>query len=52
MKNIKTKIIYFFLGALIMFALDLMSNFNSSIEKGINRESKKAQGKIENMFKQ
>jgi hypothetical protein len=51
MKKIKTKIIYFILGALLMFVLDMMFNFNNSVEKAINRESKKAQQKIENIFK-
>ena len=51
MKKLKTKIVYLILGAIIMFFLDMMFNFNNSIETAIERESKKAQSKIENIFK-
>ncbi len=51
MKNLKTKLIYLILGALIMLILDMLFHFNNSIETKIDRESKKAQRKIENIFK-
>ena len=51
MNKIKTKIVYFLLGAIIMFLIDIMFNFNNSIEAAIDRESKNAQRKIENIFK-
>jgi hypothetical protein len=51
MKKLKTKIVYMLLGAIIMFVLDMMFHFNNSVEAAIDRESKKAQRKIENIFK-
>jgi hypothetical protein len=45
------KIIYFLLGMLFMLALDMIFQFNNSVEKGVNREVNKAQRKIEDTFK-
>ncbi|NQU52963.1 MAG: hypothetical protein HQ522_10540 [Bacteroidetes bacterium] len=51
MKNFKNKIIYFLLGVLLMFILDVIFHFNNSVEAEIDREANKAQRKIENIFK-
>lgn len=47
----KNRIVYFLIGALLMFVLDMVFHFNNSVEKGIDREANKAQRKIENIFK-
>lgn len=43
--------IAFVLGMLLMFVLDMVFHFNNSVEKQMERETKKAQKKIENIFK-
>lgn len=50
-KNLGGKILFFILGVLAMFALDMIFQFNNSVEKGINRELNKAQQKIEDVLK-
>jgi len=45
------KILYFILGMIAMLALDMIFQFNNSVEKGVNREINKAQKKIEDTFK-
>jgi predicted membrane channel-forming protein YqfA (hemolysin III family) len=49
--NTKTSLIYFLLGMLVMFALDLIFHFNNSIDTQLKREMDKTQNKIENIFK-
>jgi hypothetical protein len=49
--NIWFKIIYFLLGMLVMLVLDMVFQFNNSVEKGVNKELNKAQRKIEDTFK-
>jgi hypothetical protein len=51
MKNFKNKIVYFLLGALFIFILDMVFHFNNSVEAKMDREANKAQRKIENIFK-
>lgn len=51
MKGLRTKIIYFLLGMILMFILDMIFHFNNSVEAKIEREANKTQGKIENIFK-
>ncbi len=51
MKQIKNKIVYLLLGALLMFVFDMVFHFNNSMEKAIDKEANKAQRKIENIFK-
>jgi len=50
-KNLGGKIIFFILGMLVMLALDMIFQFNNSVEKGISRELNKAQQKIEDALK-
>jgi len=50
-KNWGGKILFFILGMLAMLALDMIFQFNNSVEKGINRELNKAQQKIEDALK-
>jgi hypothetical protein len=50
-KNWGGKILFFILGMLAMLALDMVFQFNNSVEKGINRELNKAQQKIEDALK-
>ena len=50
-KIFKSKFIIFLLGMLFMLVLDMIFNFNNSVEKKINREFNKAQQKIENAIK-
>ncbi len=50
-KIFKSKIIIFLLGMLVMLLLDMVFNFNNSVEKKVNREFDKAQRKIENAIK-
>jgi hypothetical protein len=45
------KILYFILGMLVMFVIDMIFQFNNSFEKGLDNELNKAQQKIENIFK-
>jgi len=47
----KKIIIAFVLGLVVMFVLDMIFHFNNSIETEMNRQSKKAQKQIENIFK-
>jgi len=49
--SIWLKIIYFVLGMLVMLVLDMIFQFNNSVEKGVNKELNKAQRKIEDTFK-
>ncbi len=49
--NTKTHLIYFLLGMVVMFALDMVFHFNNSIDTKLKREMDKAQDKIENIFK-
>jgi uncharacterized membrane protein YuzA (DUF378 family) len=49
--NIWHKILYFILGMAVMLVLDMVFQFNNSVEKGMNRELNKAQRKIEDTFK-
>lgn len=49
--NLWHKILYFILGMVVMLVLDMVFQFNNSVEKGVNREFKKAERKIENVFK-
>jgi len=49
--NIWHKILYFILGMLVMLVLDMVFQFNNSVEKGVSRELNKAQQKIEETFK-
>jgi cell division protein ZapA (FtsZ GTPase activity inhibitor) len=50
-KNWGGKILFFILGMLVMLALDMIFQFNNSVEKGISRELNKAQQKIEDALK-
>jgi hypothetical protein len=50
-KNLGCKILFFILGMLVMLALDMIFQFNNSVEKGISRELNKAQQKIEDALK-
>lgn len=50
-KNMGGKILFFILGMLAMLALDMIFQFNNSVEKGISREINKAQQKIEDALK-
>lgn len=50
-KNWSGKILFFILGMLVMLVLDMVFQFNNSVEKGINRELNKAQQKIEDALK-
>ena len=50
-KNLGGKILFFILGMLLMLVLDMIFQFNNSVEKGINRELNKAQQKIEDALK-
>lgn len=45
------RIVFFLLGMLFMFVLDMVFHFNNSVEKQMQRESSKAKKKIENIFK-
>ena len=45
------KIFYFILGMVVMLVLDMIFQFNNSVEKGVSREINKAKGKIENAIK-
>ncbi len=45
------KVLFFILGMLVMLGLDMIFNFNNSVEKGVTRELNKAQQKIEDTFK-
>lgn len=45
------KILYFILGMLVMLVLDMIFQFNNSVEKGVTREINKAQQKIEEKLK-
>ncbi len=52
MKNSGKKVIIaFIIGMLLMFVLDMVFHFNNSVEKQVDRETKKAGKKIENLFK-
>jgi hypothetical protein len=46
-----SKILFFLLGMLAMLVLDMIFQFNNSVEKGIKKELNKAQQKIEDAFK-
>lgn len=50
-KSSKNPIIFFLVGMAVMFVLDMIFHFNNSVEKQIQRETNKAQKKIENIFK-
>lgn len=50
-KNWGGKILFFILGMLAMLVLDMIFNFNNSVEKQLNRELNKAERKIEDVFK-
>ena len=50
-KSTKNAFIFFLLGMAAMFVLDMIFHFNNSVEKQIQRETNKAQKKIENIFK-
>ena len=47
----KKVLIAFFLGMGVMFALDIVFHFNNSVKTQIQRETNKAQKKIENILK-
>ena len=49
--SFKTAVIYFLLGMVVMFVLDMIFHFNNSIETQLKREMNKTQNKIENIFK-
>ena len=49
--NFWIKVLYFIFGMLVMLGLDMIFQFNNSVEKGVSRELNKAQKKIENTFK-
>jgi len=49
--NTKTALIYFLLGMLVMFVLDMIFHFNNSVGTQLKRELNKTQDKIENIFK-
>jgi len=51
--NSSTKkiIVAFVIGLVVMFVLDMIFHFNNSVETEMQRQSKKAQKKIENIFK-
>lgn len=49
--SLKNTVIFFFLGMIVMFVLDMIFHFNNSMEKQIQRETNKTQKKIENIFK-
>lgn len=49
--NLWHKILYFILGMLVMLVLDMIFQFNNSVEKGLNRELNKAQKKLEETLK-
>lgn len=50
-KSFGGKILFFILGMLAMLVLDMIFNFNNSVEKQLNRELNKAERKIEDVFK-
>ncbi|RKD92257.1 hypothetical protein [Mangrovibacterium diazotrophicum] len=45
------RILFFVLGMIFMFILDMIFHFNNSVEKEMQRQSQKTQKKIENIFK-
>ena len=47
----KKLLVAFVLGMVLMFVLDMIFHFNNSIETEMQRQSKKAQKQIENIFK-
>lgn len=49
--NLWHKILYFILGMIVMLGLDMIFQFNNSVEKGLNRELNKAQKKLEETLK-
>ena len=49
--NTLQKIVFFLLGMIVMLTLDMIFQFNNSVEKGLTRELNKAQHKIEETFK-
>ena len=49
--HFKTALIYFLLGMVVMFVLDMIFHFNNSIETQLKREMNKTQNKIQNIFK-
>ncbi len=50
-RSTKTSLIYFLLGMVVMFALDMVFHFNNSVNTKLKREMDKAQDQIENIFK-
>jgi hypothetical protein len=51
MKGIKNKIVYFLLGVLFLFILDMVFHFNNSVEAELDRGINKTERKIKNVFK-
>ncbi len=49
--NFWGKILYFIVGMLFMLGLDMIFQFNNSVEKGVTRELNKAQKKIEDTLR-
>lgn len=49
--NTWNKMLYFILGMIAMLGLDMIFQFNNSVEKGVTRELNKAQRKIEDTFR-
>lgn len=50
-KSIKTAVISFFLGMLVMFVADMYFHFNNSVEAELKKELKKTERKFEEIFK-
>lgn len=50
-KSTKAVVISFFLGMLVMFVADIYFHFNNSVEAKLEKELKKTERKIEELFK-
>ncbi len=50
-KSAAKAILAFILGMVAMFVLDMVFHFNNSVKTQVERETNKAQKKIENIFK-
>lgn len=50
-KSAGKAILAFILGMVAMFVLDMVFHFNNSVKTQVERETNKAQKKIENIFK-
>lgn len=49
--SLGSKILFFLLGMLAMFALDMIFHFNNSVKDKLNDELNKVQRKIEDVIK-